>query len=357
MSREYKNTINLQNDVTPTERRSALTKEPGKDNTPFPQTLDYKDIDAEFKKWVETELDIVFEGKKLPTMALFASQLFSEYMQTWMYNDEKRNMDMNFKMITRETNPEKGTMYESLGNIPGRPKFLITRRIVEDDAGRKFALDYTMRQPVCVDLTYKVSVVTNKFTLLNEVNSLIQTKFCAINAYIAPKGHFMPMVLENISDESEYAAADRKFFSQSFDIKVKGYIISKDDYDVEEKAIGGKIRFSEGKERKHGRVTIDECVDSQPDKEPLGLSMNFDRCNKNVSFTMDCDMVITSVVTENFKKGIFRVNKDVVSLDDLKGTTLYDLDFIEMKNVYGVDLLKDTTVIFKGYNPKKTANI
>lgn len=353
MSREYKNTLNLASKVTPTERRSALMKEPAKDCAPFPQTLDYKDIDTEFKKWVEDELEVVFEGKKLPTMALFTSQRFSEYMQTWMYNDEKRNVEMNFKIVTRENNPVKGTMYEGKGNIPGRQKFLITRRIVEDEAGRKFAMDYTMRQPTCIDLTYKVSVVTNKFTLLNEFNALVHTKFCAIDAYIAPKGHFMPMTLENVSDESEYNTEDRQFFSQSFDIKVKGYIIREEDYDVEEKPIAGKIRFTEAGERKHGRVTIDECDAPQYENVPLELKMVFDRCNKNVSFTMDCDMTITEVQFRNFKKGVFRVNKEELPLEQLKGHTLHDLEFIEMRNVYGIDLTRDVTVILRGFNPEK----
>lgn len=353
MSKEYKNTINLKNDVSPTERRSALMKEPGKDNTPFPHSLSYRDIDAEFKKWVEDELNVVFEGKKIPTVALFTSQRFSEYMQSWMFNDEKRNLEMNFKMITRENNPEKGTLYDGKGNIPGRPKFLVTRRIVEDENGRRFAMDYTMRQPVCVDLTYKVSIVTNKFPLLNDFNSILQTKFCALNAYIAPKGHFMPMVLETVSDESEYNAEDRQFFSQSFDIKVKGYIISDKDFDVEEKPIFGKVRFGEGGERQHGRVTIDECERPQYDKEPLVLTMTFDRCNRNVSFTMDCDMVVNDVELVNFRDGMFRINKSEVPLEELKGFRINDLDLVEVKNVRGKNLLEDIKISLHGYNPEK----
>ena len=37
----------------------------------------------------------------------------------------------------------------------------------------------------------------------------------------------MPMFLDAINDESEYTIDDRKFYSQSYQIKVMGYIIRK----------------------------------------------------------------------------------------------------------------------------------
>jgi hypothetical protein len=51
MSRVYKNTLLLRGTAYGPERRANLAKEVLKDSTPLPQTLLYKDIDEEFKKW------------------------------------------------------------------------------------------------------------------------------------------------------------------------------------------------------------------------------------------------------------------------------------------------------------------
>ena len=38
--------------------------------TPLPLSVEYKDIDAAMLKWVEDDLNIVFEGEKIPTFKL-----------------------------------------------------------------------------------------------------------------------------------------------------------------------------------------------------------------------------------------------------------------------------------------------
>ena len=43
------------------------------------------------------------------------------------------------------------------------------------------------------------------------------------------------MVIDSVNDESTYSVDERKFFMQSFVIKVMAYIINKDDFKVEKK--------------------------------------------------------------------------------------------------------------------------
>ena len=97
MSRVYKNRLNLNNKAYGTERRRNLSKEIMKDSTPLPKTLLYKDIDEEFKRWVEEDLKISFEGKDIPTISLFSNQRFSEYMQSWQNVDNKKNIILNLR--------------------------------------------------------------------------------------------------------------------------------------------------------------------------------------------------------------------------------------------------------------------
>ena len=77
MSKEYKNKLQLSAKAYGTERRRNIAKEALKDGSPFPATLEYKDIDAEFKRWVEDELEMEYDGEKIPTILLFSNQRFS----------------------------------------------------------------------------------------------------------------------------------------------------------------------------------------------------------------------------------------------------------------------------------------
>jgi hypothetical protein len=119
MSRFYKNTINLDVSPDPIERRKNITKEIIQHADYLPKTVSYEDIDRAFKDWVENNIVIVQDGIKLPTMVLYSNQRFSEYMQSWRYTDENNNVRLNFKTVTRETNPSHGTIVGDTYNIPG----------------------------------------------------------------------------------------------------------------------------------------------------------------------------------------------------------------------------------------------
>ena len=216
MSRNYKNIIKLRRNIVGNERRENLAKEVLKDSTPLPQYVEYEDIDKEFERWVSEDLDISFENQKLPTYLMLSNQRFSEYMQSWQNVDDKKNLILNFKTITRENNPKAGTIVGETRNIPGNIDFLMKRVQAVDKSGHRYYIDYRVKQPFSIDLLYTVSIFTNKYQLLNEFNIIMNEKFKAINCYIRPNGHFMPMKLTDISDESEYNIDDRRYYSQSY---------------------------------------------------------------------------------------------------------------------------------------------
>ena len=60
------------------ERRRNMSKLILENGTEFPKPLKYSDIDTAVQKWVE-DLDIAYEGKKLPTYRLYSIQSMNEY--------------------------------------------------------------------------------------------------------------------------------------------------------------------------------------------------------------------------------------------------------------------------------------
>ncbi len=356
MSRAYKNILKLNGRAFGVERRNNLAKEVVKDSTPLPLPVEYKDIDDEFKRWVDEDLDMSFDGERIPTIALFSNQRFGEYMQTWQKTDDKRNLLMNFKTVTRENNPKSGTIVGDTKNIPGERTALMRRMIVHDRAGRKYYIDYRMKQPFAIDMIYTVSVVTNKYEFLNGFNQMMNDKFKSINCYIRPNGHFMPMTLENISDESQYSIDNRQYYSQSYDIKVKAYIIKEDDLIVEERP---EMRFLgfEGDAVKHTYAEIDDLPcnyykESDFDYIPVLLSIHFDVCDSKYEFKMDSNFHAKNIILDNVRFFKTYVNDVEVKLDE--NFVIKPNDMVKIKGLVRKNYGEDSEIKIEGYDPTDT---
>lgn len=330
MKKLYRNVLDLSWTPDPIERRKNISKEIIQHADYLPKTLSYEDIDRCFKDWVDEKLNVIQDGVKLPTMVLYSNQRFSEYMQTWKYTDENNNVRLNFKTVTRENNPSHGTILNQTYNIPGDRFYNFKSINAVDDSGRKYRIDYKMRQPTPVDILYKVSIMTNRYSSINSFNEKIQKTFKAKQSYICPNGHYMSIVLENISDDSEYNIEDRQFFSQTFSVKVRGYILTEDDFIVEENPMAAIICF-EGDTAKRRKPTIelseyDPCYDNESKyfKKPIEINVDLSFCypyKGKTKFTMDEYFVLTqfvlsedsNIISDNVKLYI----NDVLISEDL----------------------------------------
>lgn len=353
----FKNKLVLRDKSYGLERRQNLTKEELSNSSPLPSPVTYEDIDKEFKKWVEEEFEMTYEGKKLPTYTLYSNQRFSEYLQMWEHVDEKKNPILNFKTITRETNPQSGTINQQTKNIPGEPTFLMKRVEARDKNDRKYYIDYRMKQPMGVDFHYVVSLMTNKYELLNTFNQIIQEKFKAITAYIRPKGHFMSMNLESISDESVYNIEDRQFYSQSCAIVVKAYIIPEDYFIVEEKPAMRFLGF-DLEERKQTYADIEELPIQCPENDfyykPITVTMSFAPCDDKIKFNIDTNFTIKDIELENIVSFTFKVNDEIVNIRDIianKQTyTVKENDEIKVTKLRRKNFVNVAVIKLVGYN-------
>lgn len=229
----YRDKLRLRHHAYGVERRRNMSKIILEHGTPFPLPIEYSDIDNEMFEWLDKKINLVYEGKRVPTYKLYSTQRLSEYSQTWEQTDDYGNIIMNFKTVTRENNPQKGDINGGYFNIPGHKDFAMFYVPVLQENGVEAYDKYTMKQPFGVNFMYSLSIIANKMELVNEMNEQMHYEFSAINTYIAPNGHPMSMTLEDVSDESEYTIDDRKYYSQTYKVKVRGYIIRKEDYQVE----------------------------------------------------------------------------------------------------------------------------
>lgn len=346
------------------ERRRNLAKAILEHGTPFPKSVGYKDIDTEFKRFVEEELDITYDDVKLPTLMLFSNQKIGEYSQTWQYLDDVGNILMNFKTITRDNNPQKGNIYGGMYNIPGDRKYPIHIVPVLQENGQHSYDIYSMRQPFGVDLTYTINIVTNKYELLNEFNELIHNKFKSLQCYIFPNEHPMSMILNSVTDESEYTIDDRKFYSQSFSITVRAYIIRKEDFEITH--IPSRVilmtdgdRFSRKNRKRNNKKNIDydivedpckiEIIDERYYYKTVQINCSFEKCEKEITFTIDCDISLSTIEITNIYSFLIIVNDEIIDYNNLPELSFYNGDIIKIK-IEKDELDKESSLSIIGYD-------
>ena len=396
--------IKLRRHAFGTEQRRNMSKLILEHGTPLPKAIEYSDIDQTMFKWVEDNIKIVYDGKRLPVYKLYSTQRLSEYIQEWDKQDEIGNPIINFLTVTRDINPQKGENQGNYFNIPGHKDFAMFYVPVLQENGTEAYDKYTMKQPTQVNFLYTVSIVSNKMEIINEMNELMHYEFNAIDCYISPNGHPMSMTLEDISDESEYTIDDRKYYSQSYKIKVRGYIIRKEDYKVERipsrivlsshdsDASGivnkrGKNRKGEDKvvfieesfedinEMNKNVVKNDQhcepipiephqksseiyeetddamdCCKQEPSKyynKIVKAMMNFD-CVTELSFEIDKDIILDSVETSNVYDFRLIINGEAMDLEN--EIKILSGDEITVK-ITRDDLHKKSELVLVGYDP------
>lgn len=247
-----------------------------------PNPVEYEDIDRAFFHFFEKNLVNIDEnGKEIPTFTLYSNQRFSEYSQMWEHSDEDGNLFMNFKTINRDNNPNFGTLHGSRYNIPGNNRFTVRMKETVDKNGVECYEVISMSQPLQVDMTYRINFVTTKFEKLNEFNIKLQGLFQSMQCYLQVNGHYMPMILDNIGDETNYSIEDRKFFIQSANIKVMAYVIPKDDIKTNIYPKKSKIKY-----RLEQKTTAEVNMDFD-EFDNFDMSVHFPKGINKVTFEMD----------------------------------------------------------------------
>lgn len=282
-------------------------------NSPIvPNPVEYEDIDNAFCNYFKDNLTIVDEeGKKFNIYTFFSSQRFSEFSQTWGHDDADGNLLMNFFTISRDNNPNWGTLQGGAFNIPGNNRFTVLMRDVLDDTGVECYEITSMSQPIQVDIKYRLSLVTGKFKYLNEFNTKMNYMFSSKQCYLCVNGHFMPMTLENISDSSDYTIDGRKFYLQSMDIELKAYIIPRDDIKVELVPKRKKVTTN--------LKEYDKCIVSmtfdEDNEEKFVLNIKFNKNSTKFKFKVDENMRLKFIGKRNANKVIMKINDEEIDIN------------------------------------------
>lgn len=225
-------TLQLVPKKTLSARREQLLEYINKDGTYLPKSVLHADLDRGMLDFVKNDLSLVSAGAIVPFVdIILTTQNWSQYVETSQFVNLDYNVEPPFITVVRSPEVKYGTNPSLQYTIPNRKQFYYAS--VPTWNGNEQGMDiYTIPQPVPVDINYSVKIVCNRMRELNQFNKIILQKFSSRQAYTFIKGQYVPIIMNNISDESQMGIESRKYYIQSYDFTMLGYLIDEEEFQV-----------------------------------------------------------------------------------------------------------------------------
>ena len=214
-------------------RRKQLAEFISDDGTFLPKSVLHEDLDLGLLEFVKDRLRITVNGKAISFVdQILTLQRWAEFADTWSFSDKDLNPKIPFLVVVRQPDVQYGTNPALIYTIPDRRTFHYSKVPTWD--GQRKGMDlYKIPQPVPIDITYDLKIVCNRMRELNLFNKVIMQTFTSRQAYTFVKGHYIPIVLTNISDESQMSDLEkRKFYSQNYTLQLQGFLIDEEEFIV-----------------------------------------------------------------------------------------------------------------------------
>lgn len=328
----YRTNINIVNQKIGPERRQEILDDIADKGTFLPKGVLEEDMDQSFIEFVGGEhgFGLSIDGEKVPVIFL-TIQRWTEFSKTWQFSDKYKNIELPFITIVRKPDIQQGQNQAGLWNIPGNRTYTYMKVPTFDGVRRGIDL-YKVPQPTSVDLMYEVRLFTNRMKDLNKFNRIIQRAFQSRQCYLNVNGHPMPLHLETIGDESNIDDFEnRRFYVQLFEMKLLGYLLDEDDYEVVP-TLNRSVITTEVDERTFYRDVIFD-----PIRKGNLVTYSFvfkPRAEANFSFIAQYDVNFTQLVDiEQTSRIVISVNGSVV-FDGLILSTpimIYANDIIQIR--------------------------
>lgn len=215
------------------ERRQELLDRITKSDTYLPDDILHDDLDMGMLEFVKNNLKVVSDGSQIPIIPkILTIQRWSEISQNWTFSDEDGNMKVPFVGVIRRPDVQPGTHPIVQRTIPDRREFHYAA-VKTWDGNMNGADIYKMPQPVPIDISYEVIIVCQKFRDLNKFNKTVLQKFSSRQSYTTVKGHYVPIILDRISDNSPIDSIEnRRFYLQSYEFTMMGFLIDSDEFEI-----------------------------------------------------------------------------------------------------------------------------
>lgn len=326
LPKKIKKHIPLEVGVNPLERRHELADMIAEKGTFLPKGLLHADLDKGFLDFVKDNFSITIDGKKISMIdILVTTQNWSQFTETWNFQNIDKNAEPPFVTVVRQPEVKFGDPQIKY-NIPNRRLYHYAQVPTWD--GQRHGMDiYKIPQPIPVQISYTVIIICNRMREINEFNKNIMEVFASRQAYQKIKGHYIPIVMGDVSDESVLDLEKRKYYIQKYPMTLQGFLLDEEDF-VVQPAIIRTMQVYE---------TDTKIKKKKPKKNnllPLDLTFSFkvgtNSFSDKIFFTSD--MFISEL--DNIDSYSVFIN------DDFYGDDIKDIQ-INTNDILRIDIVKD----------------
>ena len=330
--KQIKPNIDLVPPKTLSARREQLLEFINKDGTYLPQSVLHADLDLGMLEFVKEKLKTTVSGKDINVVdKIITNQRWSQFTETWNFKDPDFNVQLPFITLVRQPEVKYGTNPSTQYTIPNRKQFYYAT--VPTWNGNQKGFDvYTIPQPVPVDLNFQVKIMCNRMRELNTFNKNVLQTFSSRQAYTFIKGQYVPIIMNNITDESVTEVERRQYYIQSYDFTMLGYLIDEEEFQVKPAVARVVQLFETDVNVAKGRIA--ETFPPNPNEFEYRLfytSGNTTLIDNQVDYRINLNLVSTNNVS----------GWDVIINGDFYGS---NLDTIQLNtgDILQVDITKDT---------------
>ena len=285
-------------------RRKELFDLIENDGTFLPKSVLHADLDRGMLDFVEEQLKTVANGKKVNVIdRILTLQRWAEFSQTWKFANQDKNVELPFIVVVRQPDAQYGSNPALQYTIPDRRQFHYAK-VPTWDGNRKGYDVYTIPQPVPVDIIYDVKIVCNRMRELNNFNRVTLQKFTSRQAYTFVKGHYIPIVMQSIGDESQIDTEDRRYYQQNYQFQLQGFLLDEEEFEVKPAISRNLVMF--GFDEQNRRREKKNLGEENPDK--VRTEIDFDAATLVKSFNYNYKTDITIMRTQNIASTSFSVN-------------------------------------------------
>jgi hypothetical protein len=230
--KKIKKHIKLTPELYGPSRRQEMLDQINQYGTFLPKSILHEDLDRGFLDFVKNELRVVVDGKVVPVVdILITTQNWAQFTQTWNINDLDKNVSVPVITTVRSPEVKYGTLPSLQYTIPNRKQFFYAM-VPNWDNGVKGMDVYTIPQPVPVDIKFSIKIICNRMRELNSFNKVVVEKFSSRQAYTVIKGHYIPIIMDDLQDESVTEIEKRKYYIQSYNFTMMGFLMDENEFQV-----------------------------------------------------------------------------------------------------------------------------
>ena len=259
-----KNDISVYTGNQLVDRRQELLDRITKSDTNLPESIMHDDFDLGMLDFVKNNFKVISNGEQVSVIPkILTIQRWGEFTNTWDFADLDGNAKLPFIGVIRRPDVQPGTNPITQRTIPDRRTFYYASVPTWD--GTQMGADvYKIPQPTAIDISYDVTIVCTQFRDLNKFNKTVLQKFSSRQAYTTVKGHYIPIILDSIEDNSPVELDTRRFYIQNYKFTLLGFIIDDEEFEVKP-AVSRLFLMSEfmtdkGVEKKYINKDIDLTV-------------------------------------------------------------------------------------------------